>query len=170
MSLKQNVPFLKRVGLTMDKLAKGTSAGRVWEARGTDRFSIQMLNDVKFSDCRRPSVPTANGRLELLRVELAADVLTIADIKGQCRKGCSRQVEDLGARLYALKTVDLAGATAFMFLTEPPADVTDEKFFPATGTAVLYDNDGSGPRVLKACGIDRNNGQSLSWIFRAVEV
>jgi len=33
----------------------------------------------------------------------------------------------------------------------------------------LYDNTPCGPRVLKACGIDRNNGQCLSWIFNAVE-
>ena len=128
-----------------------------------------MLNDVKMSDCRRPSVPTAKGRLELLRVELRGDLLTIADVKGQCRKGTGSPVEALGARLYALKTVTMQGATVFMFLSEPPAGVTDDKFFAAKGTAVLYDNARSGPRVLKACGIDRNNGQCLSWIFHAVE-
>jgi hypothetical protein len=31
----------------------------------------------------------------------------------------------------------------------------------------LYDNARTAPRVLKACGIDRDNG--LSWIFNAVE-
>jgi hypothetical protein len=61
----------------------------------------------------------------------------------------------------------MSGATAFMFLSEPPAGVTDDKFFPAKGTAVLYDNARTALRVLKACGIDRDNG--LSWIFNAVE-
>ena len=114
-------------------------------------------------------MPTAEGRLELLRVELHGDLLTIADVKGQCRKGKGSPVESLGARLYALKTVTMQGATVFMFLSEPPASVTDDKFFAAKGTAVLYDNAHTGPRVLKACGIDRNNGQCLSWIFNAVE-
>jgi hypothetical protein len=169
MSIKQNVPFLKRVGLTLDKLADSALATGVREVRNARSLSILMLNDVKMSECSRPSVPTAKGRLELLRVELEGDMLTIADVKGQCHKGTSNQVEALGARLYALKTVNMEGATAFMFLTEPPAGVSDDKFFPARGTAVLYDNGCSGPRVLKACGVDRNNGQCLSWIFHATE-
>jgi hypothetical protein len=169
MSNKQNVPFLKRCGLTLDRLAEIACASDARKAGDTKSFSIQMLNDVKLSDCRRPSVPTAQGRLELLRVELRGDLLTIADVKGQCRKGKGSPVESLGARLYGLKTVTMQGATVYMFLSESPAGVTDDKFFPATGTAVLYDNALSGPRVLKACGVDRNNGQSLSWIFNAVE-
>ena len=121
MSIKQNVPFLKRVGLTLDKLADSALATGVREVRDARSLSILMLNDVKMSECSRPSVPTAKGRLELLRVELEGDMLTIADVKGQCHKGTSNQVEALGARLYALKTVNMEGATAFMFLTEPPA-------------------------------------------------
>ena len=169
MSTKQNVPFLKRCGLTLDKLAEVACASDLRRAGNPASFSIQMLNDVKMSDCKRPSVPTAKGRLELLRVELEGDLLTIADVKGQCHRGTSNQVESLGARLYALKTVTMQDATVFMFLSEPPAGVSDDKFFAAKGTAVLYDNGSSGPRVLKACGIDRNNGQCLSWIFHAVE-
>lgn len=169
MSMKQNVSFLQRCGLTMDKLAEVACASDPRGDREPSWFSIQMLNDVKLSDFRRPSVPTAKGRLELLRVERRGDLLTIADIKGQCRKRDGRPVEAHGARLYALKTVTMSGATVFMFLSEPPADVTDDKFFAAKGTAVLYDNTPCGPRVLKACGIDRNNGQCLSWIFNAVE-
>ena len=167
MSSKQTIPFLKRCGLTLDKLAEVACASDRREVG--DPFSILMLNDVKMSDCRRPSVPTAKGRLELLRVELNGDLLTIADVKGQCRKRKGGPVESLGARLYALKTVTMQGASAFMFLSERPAGVTDDKFFAAKGTAVLYDNAHTGPRVLKACGIDRNNGQCLSWIFNAVE-
>jgi hypothetical protein len=153
----------------LDKLAEVARASDPRKAGDRSEFSIQMLNDVKLSDCRRPSVPTARGRLELLRVELRGDLLTIADVKGQCRNGRGSPVESLGARLYALKTVTMQGAAVFMFLSEPPASVADDKFFAAKGTAVLYDNAHSGPRVLKACGIDRNNGQCLSWIFHAVE-
>jgi len=169
MSMKQDVPFLKRCGLTLNKLAEVARASEPREAGDPPSFSMQMLNDVKLSKCKRPSVPTARGRLELVRVELHDDLLTIADIKGRCRKGAGSPVETHGARLYALKTINMQGATVFMFLSEPPAGVTDEKFFAAKGTAVLYDNARSGPRVLKACGIDRNNGQCLSWIFNAVE-
>jgi hypothetical protein len=42
-----------------------------------------MVNDVKLSDIKRPSMPTAKGRLELLRVELQDDPQPIADVKGQ---------------------------------------------------------------------------------------
>jgi hypothetical protein len=169
MSMKQNVSFLKRCGLTLEKLAEVARASDPREAGDTSSFSIQMLNDVKLSDFRRPSVATAKGRLELLRVELCGDLLSIADIKGQRRNGSGCRVESHGARLYALKTVTMTGATVFMFLSEPPVDVTDDKFFAAKGTAVLYDNTLSGPRFLKACGMDWNNGQCLSWIFNAVE-
>ena len=117
----------------------------------------------------RKTSPTAEGQLELLRVGINGELLTIATVKGQCRKRNGPPVESLGPRLYALKTVTMQDATAFMFLSEPPAGVSDDKFFPAKGTAVLYDNSLSGSRVLKACGIDRNNGQCLSWIIHAVE-
>ena len=169
MSTNQNVSFLRRCGLTLDMLAEAARTRDPRELDNPPSFSIHMLNDVKLSDCKRPSVPTARGRLELLRVERRGDLLTIADVKGQCREDGRSPTETLGARLYALKTVSMQGATAFMFLSEPPAGVSDDKFFPAKGTAVLYDNAPSGSRVLKACGIDRNNGQCLSWIFHAVE-
>lgn len=169
MSRKQNVPFLERCGLTLDKLAEVADARGARRTSDPPSFSMQMLNDVKFSDCRRPSVPTARGRLELLRVELREDLLTMADIKGQCRDDDGRPVEAHGARLYALRTISMEGAAVFMFLSEPPAGVTDDKFFAAKGTVVLYDNGSNGPRVLKACGIERSNGQCLSWIFDATE-
>jgi hypothetical protein len=169
MGRKQNVSFLERCGLTLDKLAEAASAGDKREVVDPPSFSIRMVNDVKLSNSRRPSVPTAEGCLELLRVELHDDLLTIADVTGHRRKGANRPVEAHGARLYALKTVTMSGATAFMFLSHPPAGVTDDKFFPAEGTAVLYDNAHTARRVLKACGIDQNNGRALSWIFDAVE-
>ena len=168
MGNSQNATFLERCGLTLDKLAETARAGDRRKRVNPPAFSIHMINDVRLSDCRRPSVPTAEGCLELLRVELRGDLLTIADVKGQCRKSTGRPVETVGARLYALKTITMQGATVFMFLSEPPAGVSDDKFFAAKGSAVLYDNAPSA-RVLRACGTDRSNGQPLSWIFDAVE-
>jgi hypothetical protein len=160
---------LKRCGLTFHELAKAACRADPREAEDQLSFSIQMLNDVKLSSCEHPSVPTATGRLELVRVELHDDLLTIADIKGERRNGESRVVESVGARLYARKAIALEGVTAFMFLLEPPRGVTDDKFFAAQGTVMLYGNGHKGPRVLKACGMDRNSGQCIGWIFRAVE-
>jgi hypothetical protein len=170
MRTKQNVPFLERCGLTLEKLAEAARVGNLKETGDPNSFSIHMLNDVKLSDFRRPSVPTAKGCLELLRVKLQDDLLTIADVKGQCRERAGRPVESHGARLYALKTNTIPGATVFMFLSESPAGVTDDKFLPANGTVVLHDNARSGPRFLEACGIERSNGQRFSWIFNAVEI
>ena len=73
MSMKQNVSFLERCGLTLDKLAEVACASDPREDGDPSSFSVQMLNDVKLSDFRRPSVPTAKGRLELLRVERRGD-------------------------------------------------------------------------------------------------
>jgi hypothetical protein len=168
MGTQHNVPFLKRTGLTWARIAEVADSRQPRGGEEPEALSIRMLNEVKLSQCSRPSVPTARGHVELLRVELVGDLLSLAVVMG--RKGKGRSDEALGVRRYAQKTVDMSDASAFMFLTEPPAGMTDEKFFPATGTAVLYDNDCCGPRVLKACGIDRNNGQCLSWIFRAVEI
>ena len=73
------------------------------------------------------------------------------------------------ARLYAVKTVPLAGAEVYMFLSRLPAGMADEKFFPANGTAVLFNVTAKGPRVLKACGTDCNTGACQGWIFDAIE-
>jgi hypothetical protein len=166
---KQNVPFLQRCGLTFERLA-AVYALEPGELEDGLSFSIRMRNDVKLSSSDRPSVATAVGRVELVRVELKEDLLTIADIKGERRDADNRVVECVGARLYARRTIALEGVTAFMFLSHPPADLADDKFFAAEGTVALFDNAPKGPRMLKACGIDRSNGQCISWIFDAVEV
>jgi hypothetical protein len=54
-------------------------------------------------------------------------------------------------------------------LSQPPPGVDDDKFFAAEGTVALFENAPKGPRMLKACGIDRSNGQCISWIFDAIE-
>jgi len=164
---KQDVPFMKRCGLTFERLAE-TYGMEPGEPEDWSSFSIRMRNDVKLSSSDRPSVATAVGRVELVRVELQDDLLTIADIRGE-RAGRDKVVERAGARLYARKTLSIQGVTAFMFLSQPPPGVDDDKFFAAEGTVALFENAPKGPRMLKACGIDRSNGQCISWIFDAIE-
>ena len=164
---KQDVPFMKRCGLTFERLAETYGMGP-GEPEDWSSFSIRMRNDVKLSRSDRPSVATAVGRVELVRVELQDDLLTIADIRGE-RSGSDKVVERVGARLYARKTISIQGVTAFMFLSQPPPGVADDKFFAAEGTVALFENAPKGPRMLKACGIDRSNGQCISWIFDAIE-
>jgi hypothetical protein len=156
--------------LTLDDLAAAHAKCPPEPGSAPTLFSIQMLNDVKLSDYRRPSVPTAKGRLELLRVMLRGDMLTVAEIRSQHRKETRDKAGLRGARLYALKTISMEGATVFMFLSELPAGVADNKFLPAEGSAALYDNELCGPRVLKACGMHRSKGEYLSWIFNATEI
>jgi len=164
---KQDVPFMKRCGLTFERLAETYGMGP-GEPEDWSSFSIRMRNDVKLSRSDRPSVATAVGRVELVRVELQDDLLTIADIRGE-RSGSDKVVERVGARLYARKTISIQGVMTFMFLSQPPPGVADDKFFAAEGTVALFENAPKGPRMLKACGIDRSNGQCISWIFDAIE-
>ena len=168
MVAKQNVPFMKRCVLTFEQLAEAY-AKAPGELEDWPSFSIRMRNDVKLSSSDRPSVATAVGRVELVRVELQDDLLTIADIRGERRTGNDKAVECVGARLYARKTISIPGVTTFMFLARPPVGVADDKFFAAEGTVALFENAPKGPRMLKACGIDRSNGQCISWIFDAIE-
>jgi hypothetical protein len=165
---KQNVPFMQRCGLSFEKLA-AAYAIEPEEAVNGPFFSIRMRNDVKLSSYERPSVATGVGRVELVRVALQDDLLTIADIKGERRDPRKGVVESVGARLYARRTISLEGITTFMLLAQLPAGMRDDKFFAAEGTVALFDNAPKGPRMLKACGIDRSNGQCISWIFDAVE-
>ena len=164
---KQDVPFMKRCGLTFERLAETYGMGP-GEPEDWSSFSIRMRNDVKLSRSDRPSVATAVGRVELVRVELQDDLLTIADIRGE-RSGSDKVVERVGARLYARKTISIQGVMTFMFLSQPPPGVADDKFFAAEGTVAVFENAPKGPRMLKACGIDRSNGQCISWIFDAIE-
>ena len=164
---KQDVPFMKRCGLSFERLAETYGMGP-GEPEDWSSFSIRMRNDVKLSSSDRPSVATAVGRVELVRVELQDDLLTIADIRGE-RSGSDKVVERVGARLYARKTISIQGVMTFMFLSQPPPGVADDKFFAAEGTVAVFENAPKGPRMLKACGIDRSNGQCISWIFDAIE-
>jgi hypothetical protein len=165
---------LKHAGLEQAGLSISQVLGlpsRVTRASRNDGCDVSMMmrNDVQFSKSTAPSIPVATGRLELIRVELRGDVLTIADIWGSSRDENGVVIERVGARLYGIKTVALDGVTTYMLLTKLPTGVADEKFFPAEGTAVLFDDLNTGPRVLKACGFDRNTGQAQGWIFHAME-
>jgi hypothetical protein len=162
-------PALEDYGLSIEQvLGLSREVTNTPEAASGD-ISIMMRNDVRFSKYTDPSVPVATGRLELIRVELRGNLLTIADIWGESNAADGTVVERFGARLYAIKSVPISGATVYMFLSKPPAGIQDEKFFPADGTAVLFDAPTRGPRVLKACGMDRNSGACQGWIFHALE-
>jgi hypothetical protein len=133
--------------------------------------SCLMQNDVMFSNGADPSIATAAGRLELIRVETRGALLTLADVWGEhIELPTGKVIERVGARLYALRTLDLHGAAAYMLLSQLPAGISDEKFFPAEGTVVLFEHPVSGERSLRACGRDRNSGACLGWIFNAWEV
>jgi hypothetical protein len=160
---------LQRCGLTLEKLADAARAGSAWAAADPPAFSIQMLNDVRLSECISPSRPTAQGRLEVIRVELRGDLLTIADIKGQARTEDDMPSEVVGARLYALRAIAMEDMTIFMLLTQLPPGVTDPKFFPADGCVALSVDAHKGQRVLKACGRDRSSGQCVGFILDAIE-
>ena len=168
MAGKQNISFMQRCGLTFERLAAAHTM-ELGESEDGLPFSIRMRNDVRLSSSDRPSVATAVACVELVRVELHDDLLTIADIRGERRDLGDKVAECIGARLYARRTIALEGVTTFMFLSQPPPGVDDDKFFAAEGTVALFHNAPKGPRMLKACGIDRSNGQCISWIFDAIE-
>jgi hypothetical protein len=119
MAGKQNLSFMQRCGLTFERLAAAHTM-ELGEPEDGLPFSIRMRNDVKLSSSDRPSVATAVGRVELVRVELHDDLLTIADIRGERRDLGDKVAECIGARLYARRTIALEGVTTFMFLSQPP--------------------------------------------------
>ncbi len=163
------VSFLERCGLTFETMAAAANAGGPLERADVPIFSIRMLNDVKCSDSRRPGTATARGRLDLVRVELRGDLLTIADIRGQRRSDDDVPIELIGARLYALRTMSMDGIVVFMLLTELPPGMQDANFFPAEGCVLMYVNTHKGQRLLKACGRERSSGQCVGFILDAVE-
>jgi hypothetical protein len=169
MSTNASTTSLEVAGLSISKVldlpdhvVNATPAGHY-------SLSVLMRNDVQFSHISAPSIATAHGRLELIRVQLHQDMITIADVWGVDRDKNGQTVERIGARLYGLKTVSLDGVTTYMFMSKLPGGIVDDKFFPAEGTAAFFDDFSNGRRVLKACGFDRNSGQAQGWIFHAME-
>ena len=84
-------------------------------------FSTRMNNRFQFSSCEAPQRPTTKERNETLAVELREDLLTITQV---------REDGSLGSRIYAQRTLDLAGVTTFVILPELPSRVRDGSFFP----------------------------------------
>jgi hypothetical protein len=169
MSETSKVPFLQRCRLTLDELAKAANAPDAPEVARGPIFSVLMLNDVMLTHPDHPSVAMAMGRLELVRVELRNDLLTIATVKVQSSDGANRGMETIDARFYALRTVAMDGVTVFMLLKALPAGVADEKFSSAEGSVVLLEDASKGRRMLRASGIGGNNCRSAGWIFQATE-
>ncbi len=166
MSTRTETGFLYHYGLGIGQMLNWRHASRTT----TSDVSIMMRNDVRFSNPASPSIPIAKGRLELIRVQVRGQILTIADIWGESVDENTKVVETAGARLYGLLTVSLQGASIFMLLSELPSGIVDEKFFPSAGTAVLFDDLNDGQRSLRACGLDENSGASQGWIFNAIEI
>ncbi len=163
--------LLERHGLTVAQLiSRADAAERAQETAWEHNFSIQMQNDVCFSKCDDPSKAIARGRLEFIRVEVRASLLTIATIWGERCAPDGDLIERVGARRYALKSVQLEGASVYSFMSRLPPGTEDDRFFPASGSAVLFHNVGHKRRVLKACGNDENTGLCQGWIFHAIEV
>lgn len=123
-------------------------------------FSTRMNNRFQFSSCEAPQRPTTKERNETLAVELREDLLTITQV---------REDGSLGSRIYAQRTLDLAGVTTFVILPELPSRVRDGSFFPALGTAAILAANGGERRRLRAVGTDTNSGRCRGWIFDAVE-
>jgi len=165
MTTRTDSGILDQYGLGMGQVLNWRHDSRTTSAD----VSIMMRNDVRFSNAAAPSIPVARGRLELIRVQVQGHILTIADIWGECVDSNSNVVETTGARLYGLLTVSLQGASVFMLLSELPAGTEDAKFFPSSGSVVLFDDLNNGPRVLRACGFDDNTGSAQGWIFDAIE-
>ena len=164
---KSQIPFLERCGLTIEGMA--VTPGELCEPATERLSSILMLNDVVLSHRERPSTPTASGRSELVRVELRDNLLTIAVVRPRSNGNIGRVQEAIINRYYALRTVSMADATVFMLLRKLPSGASDERFTPAEGTVVLYDDAHKGRRFLKACVLEENNSQCEGWIFHARE-
>lgn len=123
-------------------------------------FDITMDNTLQFSGCSAPDQPTSDKSQERLRVTLANNLLTIAELRSD---------QSLGNRIYARRTLKIGDLTCFAILCELPAGAPAAGFFAADGTASLFSE--KGTRRLRAAGTDTlNGGLCRGWIFDAVEV
>ena len=123
-------------------------------------FLIRMANTWEFSRCERPHEPVTSKYTETILVEARDNTLTIARLPDR------RKAE---RRIYAIRTVGFERVTTFALLPELPRGVTDDEFFPALGTVVIFEPIASGRRRLRAVGVDWNSGRCRGWIFDAVE-
>lgn len=171
--MDHNLEFtgLERHGLTVRQVL-GLAPQTITLPQDVDTpLSIFMQNDVRRSRKTDPSVPVAAGRMELLRIDVRDNLITLTSINGDSfLKNYGGSMERSGARRYGLKTVPLLGAGVYMLLQVLPDGIVDPAFVPAHGTAVLFDDLNNGPRVLRASGMDLGNDADGGWIFEAIEI
>jgi hypothetical protein len=169
--------MLQRCGLTIDQiLARGNGPRVFAPSKATYRasFSVLMRNDVRRSYADDPSVAVAADSIQLVRVAYSGNLLTITEIAGRS-PAAHRSVfeEHILSRRYALRTVRIAGARAFMFLDALPVGIVDPNFAPARGTGVLFHDEAGvddGRMALRACFTSCPPHDARGWIFDAIEV
>jgi hypothetical protein len=126
----------------------------------TSDFLTRMSNRFRFSRCDTPHLPITEVWEEEITVELRGNILTITANETRLLRS---------PRIYGLLTLEVARFSIFMIIQQLPAKVTDDAFFPAMGSIVLFEPDVSGKRRLRASGMDKNSGQCRGWIFDASE-
>lgn len=160
--------LLERHSLTVEHmLGNGGSSAR---SAADGRFSVLMRCDRRRSSPDDPARAVAAGGLEIVRVELAGNLLSVATIDSLRKPAPGRKAPAPREIRLAVRSVPLLGATVFTFLAEPPADRADKRFVPASGSVVLFDPDDVGVRALRASGVDRVPGRAHGWVLDAVEV
>ena len=125
----------------------------------TNNFLTKMSNSVWFSRCECPHKPITEVRTEVITVERRQNILTVAALGANQRRK---------PKIYSMLTVELSEFLVFAILSHLPTDTVDDAFFPATGSLVLFMSD-TGPRRLRATGMDSNSGQCRGWMFDAIE-
>lgn len=128
-------------------------------SKSASDFSVFMNNELQFSDCSAPGVPTTPVTKERLKVELNGQYLTIRE---------AQDPDNLGNVIYAVKTLDVNSALTFGILSMLPPGVEESKFFPGNGTVSVHTE--QGKLRLQAAGTDNTSGMCRGWIFNAVEV
>lgn len=161
--------LLKRHNLTVEHLLGRNGGGRVRDGADS-RFSVVMRCDVQRSSIGDPATAVASGGLEIIRVALAGNILSIATIDSQRKPATGRAATAPREIRLAVRSVTLLGATVFTFLEKPPAGRMPRRFVPASGSAVLFDPDDVGVRALRASGVDRVPDRRHGWVIDAIEV
>src|SRR5690348_12288775 len=102
---------------------------------------MTMSNRFAFTDFDVPDRPISPEKDEVLEVEYDGALLKIGKV------GMGGWSQD---RIYARRTLSLGDSQTFMMLPGLPDGIDDDRFFPALGTVVFYDQ--QRPRRLRAAG------------------
>ncbi len=165
-----DVAALERHGLTVRQVL-GLAPETISLPPISERvLTIFMQNDVRRSTADNPSVPIAADCVELMRIDVKANIITLTSIAGDSFVNAADGSARCDRRRYGLKSVPLLGACVFMLLSELPEGIEDTAFIPARGTAVLFDDLNNGPRALRASGVDEGTGNAGGWIYEAIEI